>query len=61
MARARKFPHLITARASPTPTAHALDILLLLQLRLGDAADARCAEVGFFGLDAAEAAELMTS
>lgn len=48
----------ITARAAPTATTHALDLLILFQLLARHAADARAVEVGLFGLDAAEAAEL---
>ncbi len=54
-------PHAISVsgRAAPTAAVDALDRLLLRQLRLGHAADARAAEVCLFGLDAAEAAELV--
>lgn len=49
---------LIAARATTTATAHAFDLLVLLQLRTGNATDACAAKVGLLGLDAAETAEL---
>ena len=52
-------PHrLVIARAAPAPTADALDLLILLQLFSGHAADACAVEVGLLGLNAAQAAEL---
>ena len=49
----------ITTRTATTSTTHALNILFLVQLRLRHAADASGVEIRFFGLDAAEAAELL--
>lgn len=52
-------PHGLVARRTPsTPAADALYGLVIFQLGFGDAADAGGAEVCFFGLYAAEAAEL---
>lgn len=50
---------LIAARTTPATTANALNRLLLFQLGLGHAADAGGIEICFFGLDAAETAELV--
>jgi hypothetical protein len=50
---------LVIARAAPAPTADALDLLVLLQLFSGHAADACAVEVGLLGLDASQAAQLL--
>ena len=49
---------LIIARAASAPATDALDFLILLQLLPRHAADARAVEVGFLGLNAAQAAKL---
>ncbi len=46
---------LITRGTASTATTDALDRLILLELRLGHAADTGGAEVGLLGLDATEA------
>lgn len=51
----------ITTSTPPTPAAHALDLLVLLQLLPRHAADARAVEVGLFGLDASQTAQLRTT
>jgi len=59
LSSARALNRSVRAAAAPAPAAHALDRLVLLQLRLGHAADARGVEVGLLGLDAAQAAQLL--
>jgi hypothetical protein len=49
---------LVAARTTPTPTTNALNRLLFFQLGLWYAADTGRIEICFFGLDAAETAEL---
>jgi hypothetical protein len=50
---------LVVARTAPAPTADALNLLVLLQLFSGHAADACAVEVGLLGLDASQAAQLL--
>lgn len=52
------FNPLITAATPTTTTADTLDALVFFELRFGHATDTGGVEVCFFGLDAAEAAEL---
>jgi hypothetical protein len=52
------YRRLIIARAAPASTADALNLLVLLQLFSGHAADACAVEVRLLGLDAAQAAQL---
>ena len=49
---------LIRARTTSTSTIYALDRLVFLELCLGNPANTRCVEVGFFRLDAAQATKL---
>jgi hypothetical protein len=48
----------ITARAASAPTAHALDLLVRLELFSRHTADTGAVEVRLFGLDAAETTKL---
>lgn len=48
----------VTRGTAPTATGHALNRLILLQLRLGYATDAGCVEIRLFSLNAPEATQL---
>lgn len=50
---------LVGRRAAPASTAHALDVLILLELGPRHSADTRRVEVRLLGLDAPQAAELL--
>jgi hypothetical protein len=52
---------LITTSTTPTPTAHALNLLVLLQLLARHAADTRAIEVRLLRLNAPQAAQLLVA
>lgn len=55
----RRERSLITRRTTPTPTAHTLDILILLQLRLRHPTDTRRIEIRLLGLYAPQTTQLL--